>query len=108
MGDEVILTDGNFEEKVTNSKGLMLVDFYADWCMPCRMLAPQIEELAKEYAGRATVGKLDVDKNPQSASSFSVSGIPTLILFKDGEVAERLVGLQTGEALKAVLDKHLA
>ena len=107
MAEEVRITDDNFDEVVTKSKGLVLVDFYADWCMPCRMLAPTIEQIAKDYAGRVKMGKLDVDKNPDTAATFSVTGIPTLMLFKDGKSAERLVGLQTAEALKAVLDKHL-
>jgi len=107
MAEEVKLTDDNFDALVKKTKGLVLVDFYADWCMPCRMLAPTIEQLAAAYEGRVTIGKLDVDKNSSTAASFSVSGIPTLILFKDGEPVERLVGLQTADALKAVLDKHL-
>lgn len=107
MSDEVRITDADFDSAVTNAKGLVLVDFYADWCMPCRMLAPAIEALATEYKGRVKVGKLDVDKNPSAAAAHSVSGIPTIILFKDGEPAERLVGLQTAEALKAAINKHL-
>jgi thioredoxin 1 len=108
MSDEVKLTDDNFEETVGKSEGLFLVDFYADWCMPCRMLAPHIEEIAKEYAGRVTVGKLDVDKSGRTAAGFSISGIPTVILFQDGAPVERLTGLQTVDALKAVIDKHLS
>ena len=108
MADEVKLTDDNFEQLVTNSKGLVLVDFYADWCAPCRMLAPIIEQIANDYEGKVTVGKLDVDKSSNTAATFSVSGIPTTMLFKDGESVERLVGLQTAEALKAVIDKHLS
>ena len=108
MTEEVKITDENFEEQVKNHKGLVLVDFYADWCMPCRMLEPTIEQLAAEYQGRLKVGRLDVDKNFNSAAGFSVTGIPTLILFKDGEPVERLVGLQTADALKAVIDKHVS
>lgn len=107
MAEEVSVTDDNFNEIVSNSKGLVLVDFGADWCMPCRMIAPTIEALAEEYKGRVAVGKLDVDKNQMAAARFSVTGIPTIMLFKDGEAVERLVGLQTAEALKAVLEKHL-
>ena len=108
MTEEVKITDENFEEQVKNHKGLVLVDFYADWCMPCRMLEPTIEQLAAEYQGRLKVGRLDVDKNFNSAAGFSVTGIPTLIFFKDGEPVERLVGLQTADALKAVIDKHVS
>ena len=107
MSNEVVLTDANFNEKVKNAKGLVLVDFYADWCMPCRMLSPTIEKIADDYAGNLTIGKLDVDTNANIASSFSVTGIPTLILFKDGAMAERLVGLQTADVLKGIIDKHL-
>ena len=107
MADEVKITDGNFDEVVAKSKGLVLVDFYADWCLPCRMLTPTMEQLAKDYAGRVKIGRLDVDKNPDAAVAFSVTGIPTLMLFKDGKSVERVVGLQTADALKAVLDKHL-
>ncbi len=108
MADEKTLTDDNFEAEVTKAKGLVLVDFYADWCMPCKMLAPSIEEIATEYAGRVVVGKLDVDSNQATASAFSVTGIPTLILFKDGQKAERLTGMQPIDVLKEMIDKHLS
>jgi len=107
MSNEVVLTDANFNEKVKKAKGLVLVDFYADWCMPCRMLAPTLEKIADDYAGKITVGKLNVDANSSTASSFSVTGIPTLILFKDGSQVERLVGLQTADVLKTLIEKHL-
>ena len=105
---EMTVTDGNFDEVVKKAKGLVLVDFTADWCMPCRMLAPTLEALAKEYEGRVTIGKLDVDSNFNTAMAFSVAGIPTLILFADGQPVERLVGLQTPATLKSVLEKHLS
>ena len=108
MAEEVTITDDNFDEHVKNHKGLVLVDFYADWCMPCRMLAPTIEQIGKDYEGRLKVGKLDVDKQSNSAAAYSVTGIPTIMLFKDGEPVERLVGLQTADALKAVIDKHVS
>ncbi len=108
MAEEVKITDENFDQEVKNSKGLVLVDFYADWCMPCRMLSPTIEQLAKDYGGKVKVGKLDVDKNSNAAAAFSVTGIPTIMLFKDGEPVERLVGLQTADALKSVIDKHVS
>jgi thioredoxin 1 len=108
MANEKVLSDSNFEQEVKQAKGLVLVDFYADWCMPCRMLGPIVHQLSDDYAGKLTVGKLDVDKNFNTAAAFSVSGIPTLILFKDGQMAERLVGLQPIDALKSVIDKHLA
>jgi thioredoxin 1 len=107
MSNEVILSDANFDEKVKKAKGLVLVDFYADWCMPCKMLAPTIDKLATEFAGKLTVGKLNVDANFGTASTFSVSGIPTIMLFKDGTAVERLVGLQTADILKGIINKHL-
>lgn len=108
MAEEVVLTDSNFDQEVKKSKGLVLVDFFADWCMPCRMLSPIVHQLAAEYEGKLKVGKLDVDKNFNTAATFSVTGIPTLIVFKDGQAVERLVGLQPIDALKGVIDKHLA
>jgi len=111
MSNEVVLTDANFDEKVRKAKGFVLVDFYADRCMPCRILAPTIEKLAADWAGTLTVGKLDVDANYSTAASFSVTGIPTLILFKDGKPVERLIGLQPADALKSMIksmmQKHL-
>jgi len=108
MAQDVIVTDDNFDREVKGHEGLVLVDFYADWCMPCRMIAPTLEQLAKDYEGRLKVARLDVDKNTGRAAEFSVTGIPTLMLFKDGEPVERLVGLQTADALKAVIEKHVA
>lgn len=107
MSNEMVLTDADFDQKVKQAKGLVLVDFFADWCMPCRMLAPTIEKLAAEYSGKVTVGKLDVDKSFNTASQYSVTGIPTIILFKNGEPVERMVGLQPIDALKSVLNRHL-
>jgi thioredoxin 1 len=86
------VTDANFEETIKKNK-LVLVDFWAGWCGPCRALAPTIEELSKEYDGKAVVCKLDVDENPATAERFQVFSIPTMIIFKDGKEAERLVGL---------------
>ena len=86
------VTDANFEETIKKNK-LVLIDFWANWCGPCRALAPTIVELAKEYSGKILIGKLDVDENPATAEKFQVFSIPTMILFKDGSEAERLVGL---------------
>ncbi len=88
----VTLDDSNFEEEVINSDVPVLVDFWAAWCGPCRMIAPVIEELAEEYEGRVKVGKLDVDYNPRTAIQFGVRSIPMLLIFKDGQVADQLVG----------------
>ena len=101
------ITDGNFEESVLKSSVPVLVDFWAEWCGPCRMIAPTIEALATDYSGKVTIGKLNVDNNQESASQYGVRSIPTLLLFKDGEVVETIVGLQDKPQLQAILDKHV-
>ena len=100
------VTDQNFEDTVKKNK-LVLVDFWANWCGPCRALAPTIEELAKENSGKMLVGKLDVDENPATAERFQVFSIPTMIVFKDGAEAERLVGLCAKNKIADTLQKHL-
>ncbi len=99
------VTDSNFEETIKNNK-LVLIDFWANWCGPCRALAPTIEELAKEYNGKALVGKLDVDENPATAERFQVFSIPTMVLFKDGVETERLVGLCPKGRISDTINKH--
>ena len=99
------ITDANFEETIKKNK-LVFVDFWANWCGPCRALAPTIVELAKEYSGKVTIGKLDVDENPATAEKFQVFSIPTMIVFKDGKEAERLVGLCAKKNIDAALKKH--
>jgi thioredoxin 1 len=101
------ITDGNFDETIGGSKPV-LVDFWAEWCGPCRRLAPTVEELAGDYDGKVVVGKLNVDENPNTAFKFSIRGIPTLLLFKGGQVVEQVVGLADKDALKKVIDKHVA
>ena len=100
-------TDSNFEETVIQAGGPVLVDFWAEWCGPCKRLAPTVEALAGDYAGRLTVGKLNVDDNPNTASKFQIRGIPALLLFKGGRVVESVVGLAQKDDLKKVIDKHL-
>jgi thioredoxin 1 len=108
MGNEPVhLTDANFEETI-KSNSLVLVDFWAGWCSPCRALAPTIEELAKEYAGKVLVGKLDVDENPNTAEQFQVSSIPTVVILKDCYEVDRIVGLCPKKNFDADLQKHLA
>lgn len=98
------LTDGNFSGEI--AQGLTLVDFWAPWCGPCRIIGPVIEELAGQYEGRVKVGKVNVDDNPQTAGQFRVMSIPTLILFKDGQPVEMLVGAQPKRAFETLLDKY--
>jgi thioredoxin 1 len=98
-----IFTDDTFEQEVLKSDIPVLVDFFAEWCGPCKMLAPVIEELAKEYEGKWKIGKLDVDASYQTAAKYSVQSIPTLLFFKDGKVVDSVMGFQSKEALKAKL-----
>ncbi|MBI5753991.1 thioredoxin [Candidatus Peregrinibacteria bacterium] len=96
-------TDENFEKEVLKSDVPVLVDFFAEWCGPCKMMAPIIDELAKEYAGKWKIGKLDVDAAPKTAEKYSVQSIPTLLFFKDGKVVDTSVGFQAKEKIKAKL-----
>ena len=97
----VAVTDTTFKADVLESKGPVLVDFWADWCGPCKMIAPALEEIAAEYKGRVTVAKVNIDDNPQSPSTYGVRGIPTMILFKDGKPAATKVGAAPKSELKA-------
>ncbi len=98
----VYLSDGDFDEKVLNSDKPVLVDFFANWCGPCKMIAPYLDELADEYKDKVTVAKLDVDQNGQSAMKYGVRGIPTLILFENGEQKEVIVGADPNKIKEAV------
>ncbi len=104
MADPVQVSDATFETEVIKADTPVLVDFWADWCPPCKMLAPIVDDLAGEYGPRVKVAKLDVDANPTIAGQFGVMSIPTLILFKGGEAVQRVVGYQPKAALKAKLD----
>jgi thioredoxin 1 len=104
-GQNVIeLTDQNFEQEVLKSDVPVLVDFWAEWCMPCKMLTPTIEKLAKDYQGKIKVGKVDTDSNRDTAIKYSISNIPTVMLFEGGEVSQRFVGLQPEKKFKEALD----
>ncbi len=108
MAQNVInLTDLNWEEEVVNSSVPVLVDFWAPWCGPCRIIAPIIEELAKEYEGKIKVGKLNTDENPQVSMRYGIRAIPTLILFKNGEIADTRIGVQPKEALRQMLNSYV-
>ena len=98
-------TDNNFDDET--SKGVVLVDFWAEWCGPCRRLAPTVDALASEFDGRATVAKLNVDENPNVPGRFAVRGIPTLLLFKEGKLAETIVGLRAKEDIAQMIERHL-
>ena len=100
-------TDGNFDTDVLQAATPVLVDFWAEWCGPCRALGPTIDALAGDYAGRVSVGKLNVDDNPGVTVKYMVRGIPTVLLFKGGEVVESIVGLADKAEFKKALDKHL-
>jgi thioredoxin 1 len=100
----VEFSDGNFEQEVLKSSVPVLVDFWAEWCGPCRMLTPTIEKIAKDYSGKVKVGKLDTDANREVAIKYSINSIPTVILFKNGEVTQRFVGLRPERDFKEALD----
>ena len=100
-------TDDEFDTQVVNSEVPTMVDFWADWCAPCKMIAPAVEALAEENAGRLRVGKLNVDENPKTASRFEIRGIPTLLVFKGGEVVEQVVGVRSKKDLQKIVDQNL-
>jgi thioredoxin 1 len=98
-GGEVILTDATFEKVVLKSDKLVMVDFWATWCRPCKMLAPTVKQIADENAGKLIVGKLDVDQNPRTAMAYQIQSIPTILFFKKGKLVDRQVGLVSKEDL---------
>jgi len=100
-------TDANFKEEVLDQEGLAVVDFWAEWCGPCRMVGPIIEELATEYAGKVAIGKVDVDQNPEISMKYNVRSIPTILVLKNGEIVEKQVGVTTKKVLADKIEAHL-
>ncbi len=107
MAKTVAVTDSDFEQVVLKAKNPVLVDFWATWCRPCQMVAPILEELTQEYAGKLTIAKLDVDQNQQTAAKFRVMSIPTMIIFKGGKPVTNIVGFKPKDKLKQELDAAL-
>jgi thioredoxin 1 len=101
------LTDLNFQETINNTKQPVMVDFWAEWCGPCRMIAPVVKELSEEYEGKAIIGKLDVDSNPEITTQFNIRNIPTILFFKNGQVVDKQVGAVPKNILKEKLDSLL-
>ena len=107
MSKALEVTDASFDQEVNNSEIPVLVDFWAPWCGPCRKIAPIIDEIAEEFQGRLKVVKLNTDDNVRTAQNYSISGIPSLIIFKNGEAVERLVGLMQKSTLQTSIEKYI-
>ena len=103
----VELTDNNFDQEVLQSPVPVLVDFWASWCAPCRLIAPAVEAIAKDYAGRAKVGKVNVDENMSTSGKYNIRGIPALLVFKEGELRDQIVGVSSKENIQAMLERHI-
>lgn len=106
-GNMLEFSEGNFEEEVLKSDKPVLVDFWATWCAPCRSMEPAVTAIADAYAGRAKVGKLNVDENLSLTGQYRIRGVPTLLLFKSGQICEQIAGAASKEAISKMLDKHL-
>lgn len=107
MGKALHVTDATFDAEVLNSTTPVLVDFWAEWCGPCRMIGPVVEEMAGEYEGKAKITKVDVDSNPQISTKFGIRSIPTLLIFKNGQMVDQIVGAVPKSVLKKQLDAQL-
>ena len=104
----VVLTEGNFSTEVLKSATPVVVDFWAEWCGPCKMIAPVLDELAGEYGGKVKIGKVNIDEHQQLAINYGINSIPTLLFFKNGQVADQVVGMRSKRDLKASFDRVLA
>lgn len=105
---DITFTDANFDEEVVKSDLPVIVDFWAPWCAPCRIVSPIIDELAKDYAGKVKVGKMNVDDNPQVAGTFGIMSIPTVLVFKKGQPVKSLIGAQGKDSYKRAIDEALS
>ena len=103
----VELTNGNFNEKVILNEGVVVADFWAEWCGPCRMIGPMIDDISKEYEGKATVGKINVDENRETASFYNIMSIPTLLFFKNGQIVDKQIGVVSKEVLRNKINSLL-
>jgi thioredoxin 1 len=107
MADMIHVDDDNFEKEVLKSGIPVLVDFWAEWCAPCRMIAPMVDEISSEYSGKAKIVKFDIDKGPKVPSQYAVTSIPTLVLFKNGQPVDKLIGAVPKSKIKGIIDSAL-
>ena len=107
MSNVIELNDSNFDDEVFKSDLPVLVDFWAEWCRPCKMIAPSVEKISEEYSDKLKVGKLDVDSNPNISSTFGIRSIPTLLIFKNGSPVDQIVGAVSKEVISAKVDSHI-
>ena len=108
MSDKVVtVSDAEFEQTVLKSDNPVMLDFWAEWCQPCKMLTPTIEELAGDFEGQILVGKLNVDDNPNTATTYGIRGIPTLLFLKDGKVVQQIVGVKSKAEIKKIIEENL-
>ncbi|MFL2804299.1 MAG: thioredoxin [Dehalococcoidia bacterium] len=108
MSEAVEITDENFQQEVLNSDTPVLVDFWADWCQPCKMIAPVVEQIAEEYDGKVKIGKLDVDSNQQTSQAMGIRGIPALIIFNNGKPVDQIIGVVPKSIIQKKIDEVLA
>lgn len=108
MAEKVVeFTEANFDESVVKADKLSIVDFWAEWCAPCKLIAPAVAELANEYEGQVNIGKLNVDENSKIATQYGIRSIPTLLFIKDGEIVKQVVGVRSKAELKEIIDENL-